>query len=214
MKKLFDIDGSVMVFLSRVMDMVILSLLWLVCSIPVITIGSATAALYYVTLKMVRGEEPGICSSFFHSFKNNLKQGVVLTLIFLVVGVILFADYLIMSGVENKMGYISSVIFLVLGVCVLNTMFFAFPLQAQFVNSIRETLKNAVLLAIQKNSNTILIFGLNMLPAIVAYFSPEIFIKTAPFWVLVAPAGIAYLCSTRFVKFFAPMMDTVDSEVL
>ena len=61
-----------------------LNLLWLICSIPVFTLGAATTALYDVSLKIVRDEETSITRQFFRSFRRNFRQSTVLWLILLV----------------------------------------------------------------------------------------------------------------------------------
>jgi uncharacterized membrane protein YesL len=66
-----------------------LNLLWLVCSLPIVTIGASTTALYYVTLKIAENEEGDITQQFFRSFKANFKQATVLWLILLAVGIVL-----------------------------------------------------------------------------------------------------------------------------
>ena len=57
MSRAFNFEGPVFTFLSRLADLFWLNLLFIVCCIPVITIGAATTALYYVTLKMAKDEE-------------------------------------------------------------------------------------------------------------------------------------------------------------
>ena len=52
MKNLFHVENPVWVFMGKLVDMLILSGLWVICSLPVVTIGASTAALYYVTLKL------------------------------------------------------------------------------------------------------------------------------------------------------------------
>lgn len=213
MNKLFDLDSPIMRFLSSMTDLVFLSLLWFVCCLPIITIGPSTAAMYHVTLKLARKEEQvSIGRYFFKGFKDNFKQGILLNLIFIVVGAVLFFDYLIMSNAEGSVGVISSVSFLVMGIWWLCIMFYAYPLQAQFYNSIRRTLLNAAVLSMRKLVNTVIVFILNMLPVIVAFLSLEIFIRLAPVWVLLTPGVAAYLCSMRFAKLFAPYLEP-DSSV-
>ena len=51
MKNLFNVENPVWVFMGKLVDMLLLSGLWVICSLPVVTIGASTAALYYVTLK-------------------------------------------------------------------------------------------------------------------------------------------------------------------
>lgn len=54
---LFNYDNPVWRFIGKLGDLIILNVLWIVCSIPIFTIGASTTAVYYVTLKMVRDEE-------------------------------------------------------------------------------------------------------------------------------------------------------------
>ena len=53
----FNYDNPVWRFIGKFWDVIMLSVLWMVCSIPVVTIGASTTAMYYVTLKLVRDED-------------------------------------------------------------------------------------------------------------------------------------------------------------
>ena len=66
-----------------------MSLAWLVCSLPVVTIGPATAALYYAAVKSVRRGEGRVGQSFFHSFRENLKTGIPASAIAVAAGFLL-----------------------------------------------------------------------------------------------------------------------------
>ena len=100
MKKLFDIDNPVIAFLSRLADLIGLNFLFLICCLPVFTIGAAWTALYYVTVKMVRKEESYIWKDFFKSFRENFKQATLIWLINMLVLAIFAADMLIKVGVK------------------------------------------------------------------------------------------------------------------
>lgn len=200
MNKLFDLNSPAMKVLSRLADMVWLSVLWFLCCIPIFTIGASYSALYYVALKLAREEEVAITACFFKGFKENFKQAFWLNLIFLIVGAILLVDIFLMYGTY------SGVVFLVMLIWMLCIMFYAYPLQAQFVNSVKRTLMNAAILSMRKFLNTILIFGLNMLPVIVAFVSFELFIRCSPVWIMLAPGVVARICAGRFVKLFAPYL--------
>lgn len=92
-------DGPVIEFLSKAGDIIILNLLWLICCIPVITIGPATIAAHYVALKFVRNEGTSVVQMFLKSFRGNLRQGVGMGIMSLALGMILGMDlWLIMSG--------------------------------------------------------------------------------------------------------------------
>ena len=62
-------DSGIMRVLSKICDIVCLNVLWLVCSLPIITIGASTTALYTVMLKLVKNEEGYIFKGFLHAFK-------------------------------------------------------------------------------------------------------------------------------------------------
>ena len=78
MGRFFNMDSPVMNFLGRVADLVWLNILYIICCLPIFTIGAATSALYYVTMKMVADEEGYITKSFFKSFKDNFKQATII----------------------------------------------------------------------------------------------------------------------------------------
>ena len=210
MNKLFDLNSPLMRVLSRMADLVFISVLWVICCIPIITIGPATAAMYHVTLKLVRKDEIRVTTCFFQGFKSNFKQGVILNIIFMVVGIVILLDYFIMLNAEGTAGMLTSTCFFVMGIWLLCIMFYAYPLQAQFYNPIRRTLMNAAILSMQKFPNTVIVFLLNMLPVILLLVSVDTMkfvILTAPFWIVLAPGLAAYLCSKRFVKLFDPYVN-------
>ena len=127
-------------------------------------------------------------------------------------GAVLFTDYILTAGIEGTAGMICSVCFLVMGVWMLCTMFYTFPLQAQFYNTVKQTLINAMILATRKIVTTVAVFALNILPVVVAFGSFAVFVRTLPVWVLLAPGLIAYLCSLLFVKIFDPLIQSAQQE--
>lgn len=212
MGKFFRLDSPFMIGLSRLADLVVLSLLWVVCCLPIITIGPSTAALYHVALKLARGEDPKASSAFFYGFRKNFKQGVALNLIFIVVGTVLFLDYFIMSGVEGSYGTFSSVIFFVMGIWLLCIMFYAYPMQAQFYNTVKQTIINAAQLSMRKFPTTVLVFALNMAPVLLLLYGTKLFVWTSPVWVMVAPGVIAFICAKQFAKMFDPFLKAAETE--
>ena len=221
MSKLFDLNSPVMQAMSRLADIVFLSFLWFVCCIPVITIGPSTTAMYFVAMKLAQKEEIRVVPTFLKSFKVNFKQGIVLTLIFLIVGAVLVVDVLYFASPALSDGTGVSLmqgIFLALCVWALCIMFYTFPLQAQFYNPIGRTLRNAAVLSMQKVLDTIIVFFWNALPLIFVYVSVkltssfELVVRMAPIWVLVVPGTIAVLCAKRFVKIFDPYLNPKKEE--
>lgn len=93
--KFFSLENPIWKFIGNLADFFLLSCLWYLCCLPVVTAGAATTALYYVTLKMARGQEGQLIPAFFHSFKQNLKQATALWVGYLAVGILLVLDLVI-----------------------------------------------------------------------------------------------------------------------
>ena len=81
MSGLLNLDGPVMQFITKIVYSVYLNILWFICCLPIVTIGASTTALYYVSLKIVKNEEGNLTKAFFHSFKENFRQGTAIWLI-------------------------------------------------------------------------------------------------------------------------------------
>ena len=73
---LFNYDNPVWRFIGKLGDLIVLNILWTICSIPIFTIGASTTAVYYVTLKLVRDEDDSTIKAFFRSFKSNFKHPI------------------------------------------------------------------------------------------------------------------------------------------
>ena len=163
-------------FMGRVADLMILNVVFLVCCIPVVTIGPAITALYYTTLKMVRNEESYIVKGFFHSFKQNLRQGIIINLILLAIGVLLFLDLRVVAG--NFQGIAGKAMYVViwLGIVLYALIFvYIYPLLSRFYNTIRNTFTNALLISIRHLPFTILLVILTLFPAHSSVYPDGIF---------------------------------------
>ena len=90
--KIFSYESRFSQLLLKLCYACCLNLLWFVCSIPVFTIGAATTALCYASLKIVRDEDSHVFALFFRSFRENFRQATVIWLILLGVGLFLGAD--------------------------------------------------------------------------------------------------------------------------
>ena len=84
MRKLFDADSGFIRGLSRLTDLVLLNLLFLITSIPIVTIGASASALYSVFFRWHRQEESGYVKAYFHAFARDFKEATVLWLAFVV----------------------------------------------------------------------------------------------------------------------------------
>jgi uncharacterized membrane protein YesL len=89
----FSGDNPIFRFTGLVLDIVVLSLLWLLCSLPLLTLVPATAALYYSCVKCLRYKEPGPYGSFLRAFRENLRTGVPVSAVVLAASALLWMGY-------------------------------------------------------------------------------------------------------------------------
>ena len=174
MNNIFNPDNKFFSFMGRVADIMILNLLCIVCCIPVVTAGPSIAAMYYITLKMARNEESYVVKGFFHSFKQNLKQGIVIQIIMLLLGIVLAFDLYfcrMMSG-QGAVYRIFSYIFV--AALFVYTMLFLwiYPVLAKFFNTTKNLFRNSILMSIRHLPYTIL-----MMVITVAYINSRFFVK-------------------------------------
>ena len=92
------INNSVIDGINRIVDSVILCFLFLLCSIPIFTIGASTTALYYTMLKVVQNDRSYISKEFFSCFKKNFKQSTLVWLMLLGIYAFLGFDFIIMKS--------------------------------------------------------------------------------------------------------------------
>ena len=193
--KLFNPDSRIMIFLSRVADLVILNILWLVCCIPVVTIGASTTAMYHVIRHWQKDSVSSVMRDFFQSFKEDLKQATPVYLILLIPTVAVVMNAMLIFNPENSAAVPSYllVIWFISALILLFISSFVYPVMAFFADSIFKTLRNAMVLALANLPRTILISILNLLPVILLFVNLSFFLQSSIFWLLIGGALVAYL---------------------
>ena len=202
MRDFFNMDGPFFTVINRLGDLILLNILWLICCIPIITIGASTTALYFETMKLADNNEGYIARNFFKSFKQNFLQSTVIWIVLFVTGFgIGYFLYNMLFHSEN-MGASSQLISfsIVLMLCIIYAMIFVyvFPLQSKFVNKIKYTIKNALILGIRHLPMTAIIIA----SYAIAIFCFVKFSFLLPVFLLIGVAAIAYGQSFIFNKIF------------
>lgn len=152
----FNPESKVMIFLGRITDYLILTLLWVICSIPIFTIGASTTAMFYTSFKILDDEDSYVTRCFFKSFKENFKQSTLLWLLALVVGIFLIVDILFYYNLDaGTMRFIGLVAFALLLVLYTITMLYLFPYVSRFYCSFKQSIKVSLLLGIRHLPTTI-----------------------------------------------------------
>ena len=194
-KHLFSLDGKLFHILSRIADLILLNVLWLITSVPIITIGASTTALYYVVLKMVKNEESYIIRSYFHSFCGNLRQSTTLWQLLLTTGSLVSYDISICAQLDSPYAKTCQTLLAFIGLIILASAFYAFPVLARFDNTVRLILKNAVLMAAAHLPSTILLFLLYIGPLLIMLRFPVMMISGIYFYLFIGVSATAWIAS-------------------
>lgn len=151
MKGLLDIDGPVMQFITKIVYSVWLNILWMLCCLPIVTVGASTTALFYVALKIAKNEEGNITRAFFRSFRENFRQATLVWLILLGAGVILGIDGYIFYHMrfESVLWTFGTAIFMVVLAAYAIILMYIFPLMARFDNTLWAMFKNSLMIGMR-----------------------------------------------------------------
>jgi uncharacterized membrane protein YesL len=203
MKQLFSYDSPVSQALFKFCWACCLGAVWLVCSLPVFTLGASTTALYAVTIKLVRDREgTSPLRQFFAAFRSNFKQATILWLMLLTVGVFLALDVYILSHLRSTTAGAPAVVWTLLFAVVLAAsliyviiLLYTFPLLSYFENNSRAMVLNAFLVGARYLFCTILMLALH---AVVAWVTINLFTPLFAFGEGLCALGSSYLLSNVF----------------
>ena len=160
-----------------------LHILWLICCLPIVTIGASTTAMYYTSFKIAKDEGSYITTMFFRSFKQNFKQATVIWLIMLAAGLLIVADAILLYRLRATSTGTLAVIWTLLLACIFACMIayvivltYIFPLLSIASNTTANMFKNAFLIGTHYLFVTILVIFVHyaMFFLVVNVFTPLI----------------------------------------
>ncbi len=228
MGSLFNVENPFFQAINKIIDIIVLSTIWSVlcalCAfsgymivseggqyllfwaaflVTLIPVGPATTGLYYAIVKVIRRERGYAFREFFRSFKNNFKQGAVLSLIIGVMTIILYVDYTWVksySGDNNKFSIAMTVIFNVITLIVVIMLVYLFPILSRFTLPVKMLFRNSFIMAIRHLPTTIL------LVLIVGVFGVGTYLLWPYPTFFLFPGVCAWLCSLLIERVFKKYM--------
>lgn len=182
MGKFVSYDSPIMQILNKITDCFFLSVLWVLFSIPLFTIGASTTALYYTVNKVIRHDRSSIWKEFRDAFKQNFKQSTIVWLILCVLYSVLIINGIIMyrvSIVDETYTTVLVVVFVTLIVLMLWSSYL-FPYIARFSNTIKNILKISGFLFVRHLLTSLLLVILFVVAVVLIYlFFPVVFLVPA-----------------------------------
>ena len=158
-----------------------LNLLWFLCSIPIVTLGASTTALYYVACKIAKNEEGAVGQQFFRAFRDNFRQATVIWLPLLGLGIVLGLDiYVLMRLHATATGAMAVMWTLLLAIAIAGAiaytieLMYVFPLIARLENTNLAMVKNSLLIGTHYLNCTLVVFVIHFAMFFVAvrFFTP------------------------------------------
>lgn len=207
--QIFNPDSKFSQFIYSVMDYVKLGLIFLLFSIPGFTAGAAAAAVMTVGMRIERKEAPTIFRPFWQAFKDNFKQGTVLTVLFMAVFGFLAADWYILMQMEQTLliRLICAIIF-VLALLAAELMMWVFPTLARFILTNRQIIHNAVIHMFARFPQTLLALAAAAGGFILAALVPQVL----PLVTFFVPAFVVWYMSRTCVKRFRKFDGSAEEE--
>lgn len=207
MFSMFSPDSKFMQVVSRVTDLILLNILYLLTCLPVFTIGAATSAMYTLCFRMMREEGSGVIRPYFRTFRENFRQGTLLWLILLlVIGPALF--YFDRVWQMEGMIRIFALFFLLIAIAGLMSAGYVFPWISQFRNTTAQSLQNALLLSISHLPRSFAILAINLLPVVLWAVNYDLFEKISFLWLALYFAAAAYMNCGLLWHVFKPYRET------
>ena len=169
---IFNQNSKLIKSVNKIIDLIWLNFLWVIFSLPLITIGASNCAAFSVTLKMVDDEEGYIARSFIKAFRQNFKQA---TIMWCITAPLLYLAYLIWQ-VVLKADSTEYFFLLILGAILYTALLIVFnlytyPLIARYENSLKNMIKNSLGICLTYFGRTVLILALLFLEGAIIFWN-------------------------------------------
>lgn len=199
--RIFNPDNGIFRYTEKLADLIILSVFWIVCSLPVVTVGPATAALYHTVVHCIRGNDRNSWGIFFTTFKSNLKVGTLTSLVVVpLLGVLLILhELLYQAALVDSTGYVLYFAYRVFLLLPVGAVCYVFPVLSRFTFQVNGLLVTSAKLSIAHLPSTVLM-ALIVFAALLVCSNILIFI-------FVMPTVVASLHSYLLERIFKPYID-------
>ena len=200
---MFSPDSKIMQILSRITDLILLNLLFLISCLPIFTIGAAITALYTMCFRLMREEYSSIMKSYLKAFRSNFKAATAAWGILLVIAVPAVYYLTQTSQLEGVLQF-TGLFFVMILLVALMAGSYAFPWISQFDNAVIQSLTNSLILSVSRLPRTAAILAINLMPVIVLLVNANLFIQISFLWISLYFAAAAYMNTGLLWHVFKP----------
>lgn len=186
------------------------NLMFILFSMPVVTIGASYAALYHVMLKTLRGDGAiNPFKQFWIGFKSNFKQATIYWLLLVILVMFGYADVMFCRQMGGVLVYFMYALY-VIGIVALVITLILMPVMAAFADTLPHLMRNALFFAVQKPFRTLVILFFNVFPLYLTYTDMKMQPLYAFLWCLFGFGAIAMLGAALLLPDFKKYLPEVD----
>lgn len=212
MRDLLKSTSPGMRFLTAIFNLIVANILFIVTSLPLITLGPSLVALYKITFEILDGEEVFLFKDFYGALFKNLKRSVLLWIPMLLTALVMsYSVFLVWAGLEGTQFWMMLPPLLVLFL-LFSVGSYAFPLLSQCYDPLKDIVKSSFLLAIGHLPTTIFIFIIH----VVVYGTLLLFdvssVVLFSLMLFIGFAVVALFCSFFLKRIFSPYLPKEEEE--
>ncbi len=189
------------------------NLMFILFSLPVVTIGPAAAALSYVCFKTLRSD--GVLNpfkTFWQGFKMSFKQSFLCTIAVLLFAVLAWADLSFIRQMEGPVTLFKYPVYVIIFIVILLAVFLV-PVIAVFEDTLPHQIRNAIYFAAKNPVRMIIILAVTILPLAVTYLDQKWQPLYAFIWAVIGFAGISMLTASMLLKDVNQILPPDDDDV-
>ena len=209
-------DGPLAQTVRAIWRYFLLNFIYIICCLPIVTIGAATTALYSVMLPS--SDNIGCFRKFFNAFRSNFAQATIIWLTILIPLILLGISLYLTTAYVFLLSYIVRIVLFISLAFVVIVAAYVFPLQARYVNPPRITLRNAFVLSIGALLPGLLMGVIALLPIIIFFLDLRLFLYAILLWQFAGFALVAkinsLICMVVFSKLDSAPETTDKSDML
>lgn len=203
MERIFPMDGKFFTFITKLSDLLLLNVLFIITCLPILTIGVSLTALYQTTLQLADNTDSYILRNYFSNWKQNLKQGILIWIPSFIMLILCIFNLSVLPHMPQNL-YRTTCLCLqfVLLFFLYGIFLYACSLPKVYRSSCLNTLRNALFMTFKHLPVTCLCLCISVIPYALIILLPKITGWILSFFIVIGSSGTAYIHSYILQKVF------------
>lgn len=190
----------------------LVNILFILFSIPIVTVGASLTAMYTVMLRIVRKEDSVTGRGFVNAFRENFKKATVIWLMVIAACVVIYGELVYVTNFTGPIVQFYSILAMVEVVLLVITLPFLFPLVARYDNTVWNTIKNAFLLSVSNLGAWLKVALAWFAPIALSAYYPVLFFSTWYLWIIIGFGLIGFGTSHTINRVFKRAMEQQEKN--